>query len=797
MTFLDSLNPQQREAVEHTEGPLAIVAGAGSGKTRVVVSRITWLILKHGVRPESILAVTFTNKAAGEMRERVGRLLDENGCVGGATPLVSTFHSFCVRLLRRYGKRFAEVREGFAPNFSIFDKSDQLAVVKAAFRTVGAVGDLKPRKVLDKISRAKSLGRPGAAVSLRGKDAAETGILNSIYKLYRDDLRASNALDFDDLLIEAIRLLDQLPEIREALQDRYRYLLVDEFQDTNRHQYEIVRLLAGSRRNVCVVGDEDQAIYSWRGANIGNILGFEMDFPSTRSIRLEQNYRSTSSILNAAAAVIERNSQRKGKRLWTDGPKGDLPVLLRSPDGLAEARAVVHEIGRLLNRDPKMRVGLLYRTNAQSRVFEEALRRNGRDYVLVGGVSFYERAEVKDMLAYLRAAVFPEHTVSLRRILNVPARGIGKTTLGRLQDLASREGLSLWQAIEESVDRQLVAPRARSALDRFRRLMARLRDTIAGRDLDFALAWIFDRTGYRQMLESDDSAESGSRLENVRELIVAARESVGRRETVEDFLDHAALVADSDGIDQAASILLLTLHNAKGLEFEAVAIVGMEETLLPHLRSIRAGDDAVEEERRLCYVGMTRARRHLILSHADRRSLYPGKPLDEMPPSRFLEEIPEHLRNARSSWGRASTSGWTSSWNRPPTRPDPKIPRAGSVPPASMKTHDSVSAVAGFFKDRGISIEAPPVPAAPAAPPIRSGPVRGRPGGDAPKLGQALKRLRTQGPFARGTRVRHEKFGVGVVRRRIGEGPRAKLTVYFSEYGLKKLVAGHPKLQEL
>lgn len=782
MTFLASLNPQQREAVEHADGPLLVVAGAGSGKTRVVVCRIAWLILERGVQPQAILGVTFTNKAAGEMRARVGRLLEENGHPAGAAPLVSTFHSFCARLLRRYGNRLGEVREGLGPGFSILGNSDQVAIVKAALKEIGAdAGDLKPRRVLGAISRAKNLGGAGDAVELHGADSAESGILNRVYKLYRESLVAANALDFDDLLLEAVRLLRSFPEIREALQDRYRHLLVDEFQDTNRPQYELVRMLAGTRRNVCVVGDQDQAIYSWRGADIGNILGFEQDFPAARRIHLEQNYRSSGNILKAATAVVANNTQRKAKRLWTDGPEGDRPVLLRSSDAHAEARAVVHHIEGLLDADPQMRVGVLYRTNAQSRLIEQALRQAGRQFAVVGGPAFYERAEVKNLLAYLRAALSPGDAVSLQRILNVPARGIGRSTLGRLQEIASRGDLTLWQAIGQAVDLQLVAPRARAALDRFRKLMARLRRTAASGNLRFTLERIFEETGYRQMLESDESPESRSRLENIRELIIAAQESADCGESLEDFLDQAALVADSDGIDTGARILLLTLHVAKGLEFPAVAMVGMEETLLPHRRSLGAGDDALEEERRLCYVGMTRARRHLILSHAASRRLYPRSPAEEMLPSRFLGEIPADLLDDRSPWQRRVEA-------------EKAVHRTATVRATSMETHNSVSAVAGFFKERGIHVEMEPAPAGRRA---QARPVRTQPPRGAPRLGRALRDLRRQGPFASGTRVRHSKFGVGVVRRREGEGPRAKLSVYFDSHGMKKLVAGYANLQEL
>ena len=801
MTILASLNSQQREAVEHTEGPLLILAGAGSGKTRVVVSRIAYLILAKGVPPEAILGVTFTNKAAGEMRDRVRRLLDENGLSERAAPAVSTFHSFCLRLLRRYGQALEEVRPGFSTSFLIFDESDQLAVVKTAFQEIGPRAEgLNPKTVLGAISRAKN--RDGDCTELKGRDSAESWALTRVFELYRDALLAANALDFDDLLLEAVRLLESFANIRETLQDRYRYLLVDEFQDTNRSQYEIVRLLAGTRRNVCVVGDDDQAIYSWRGADIGNILGFETDFPSSKVIRFEQNYRSTRSILRAAAAVVERNKQRKGKRLWTDGPEGGRPVVFRVSDGHAEARCVAREIGRLLDEDPEVRVGILYRTNAQSRLFEEALRQEGRDFLLVGGVAFYQRAEVKDLLAYLRAAVSPDDAVSLRRIVNVPARGIGKSTLKRLGEIASGEGLSLWRAIEEAADRRLLAARARTALDRFRQLMAELRERVENDDVEAVLEWVFEETGYRRMLESDESSEARSRLENVQELVIAARETVERGGSLEDFLDHAALVADSDGIDQAAPILLMTLHTAKGLEFPAVAMVGMEETLLPHARSLAAGENAIEEERRLCYVGMTRARRHLLLSCAESRRQYGGSSPMRMLPSRFLNEIPGEMLDDRSprKWQHEPSRGLGEFMPLGQGAESVRAPRRSNlVATAGIETHDSVAAVADFFRGKGISADLSETSGSSVGQrsSARAGSVASAAGRATPRLGQALKELRKQGPFARGTRVRHQKFGIGVVERRDGEGPSAKLSVHFRNHGLKRLVAGYADLQEL
>ena len=524
MSLLASLNPQQREAVEHTDGPLLLLAGAGSGKTRVVVTRAAYLIAEKGVSPRSILAVTFTNKAAGEMRERVGLLLEQQGLAHCGLPTVSTFHAFCARLLRRYGEPLADYRRGFTTKFLIVDSADQLSVVKDVTKKLGVEPEfIKPREALSAISRAKNqrLARIGKAntVDERVKE------LNRIFKGYEDALLAANALDFDDLLLEAVRLLERSESVRNAVRERFRYLMVDEYQDTNRPQYELMLLLAEPAHNVCVVGDEDQSIYSWRGADIGNILGFERDFPNAKVIRLEQNYRSTRHILDAAGAVVAHNKQRKGKRLWTDRLEGSPIVLYCTSSGGTEARYVADSVRQLLARDSEMQIGVLYRTNAQSRLIEDALRREHLDYVLVGAVAFYQRKEIKDLLAYIRVGLSPEDSVSLARIINVPARSIGKSTLGLLGNYADERGLTLWQAIEEMVDGRKLSTRAVASLTRFRELVVELRVEAATRDVASLLDWVLGRSGYRGMLDSDSSAEAETRRENVHELLVAAREA--------------------------------------------------------------------------------------------------------------------------------------------------------------------------------------------------------------------------------------------------------------------------------
>ena len=806
MALLASLNSRQREAVLHSEGPLLVLAGAGSGKTRVVVTRIAYLILERRVAPEAILAVTFTNKAAGEMRERVTRLLEEHGLESSAKPTVSTFHSFCVRLLRRFGSSLADLRKGFTPRFLIFDESDQLSVIKSASKELDIDSKfIKPSAARTAISKAKNLGRTSIGSPLHQN--AQTLALNQIFDLYQDKLLESNALDFDDLLLEAVNLLRSSERVREIVRAQYRYLMVDEYQDTNRPQYELMRLLAEPRCNVCVVGDEDQAIYSWRGADINNILGFEEDFQDAKIIRLEQNYRSTGSILRAASAVVECNVHRKGKRLWTAGPNGDLPALYCAWDGYGEARYVAQAMGEILDRDPTTRVGILYRTNSQSRLIEEALRREGREFTVVGGVAFYQRAEIKDLLSYLRVAVAPDDAVSLRRVINVPARGIGKSTLDRLQTYASQANVSLWRAIEHAVNRHVVPLRARIALRKFRKLITDLRARLEIDDLESLLGWLYVESNYRDMLETNDSAESESRIENIKELVVAAQEADRKGQSLHDFLDQSALVSDSDQIDQTARIQLMTLHTAKGLEFPAAAIVGMEEELLPHARSLDGNEEALEEERRLCYVGMTRARRYLLLTCAQQRRRFGAESPVEMAPSRFLEEIPRELLEDRSGarWGGMRGYGRAYAKSRGQTASSEPVAAYGTPSGeanADIATHDSVAAVADFFNQRGIETPEPihpkPASAPKAAPAATPRPwTQSRRRRAEPKLGQALKTLRGQGPFARGTRVKHKKFGVGVVRRREGEGPRAKLIVYFENYGLRKLVAGYANLLEV
>jgi DNA helicase-2/ATP-dependent DNA helicase PcrA len=765
MDFLEGLNPQQQEAVAHVRGPLLVLAGAGSGKTRVITHRIAHLIHKHRVPASAVLAVTFTNKAAGEMRDRVARLLGDHG--PGARPLVSTFHSFSVRLLRRDGTALASLRPGFTSAFTIYDEDDQLAVVKAVYRHVGLDEKFMPyRAALARISQAKNRQQTPEDLHRSATDprAARLAI---IYDEYEGRLRQANALDFDDLLLEAVRLLHHDPATRDLYNRRFEFLMIDEYQDTNRSQYQLMRLLTARQQNVCVVGDEDQSIYGWRGADIRNILDFEKDYPEARVIRLEQNYRSTGNILESAGAVVAHNRERKGKTLWTEAPAGASVGLYEAPDAEHEALFIADAIERLLAREPADRVAVLYRTNFQSRQIEEALRRYGRKYLVVGGFSFYQRAEVKDVLAYLKVLRSPQDSVNLLRIINTPARGIGKTTVEQVERFALERGLTVWSAMARLIEDQALGARAGAALGAFRALIGRLAAEAEGQTLDQVLRAILEQTGYRKMLENDASPEAESRLENLGELLNAATEAAARGEGVTEFLDHAALVSEADALDDRAAVSLLTAHNAKGLEFPVVFIAGLEEGLFPHSRSIPVAS-MLEEERRLCYVAMTRAQKRLFLTWARARRRFGSGELEPSTPSRFLSEIPASLTEDLDPERRARPVELTAErW---------EVRQSARRNAYTGKTYNSLDNIAQFFAERGMA--APRPPAAQATEPAEPAP--------------AVKRKRGLGV---GAVIRHPRYGQGTVLRREGEGEDAKITVSFPGYGLKKLIAKFAGIQ--
>ena len=905
--LLDHLNPEQRAAVEVTEGPLLILAGAGSGKTRVITHRIAWLIREKNVPPDTILAVTFTNKAASEMAERVNRLLGHSSLT---KPLIATFHSLCVRILRRDVEALMVGGKGITRSFAIFDENDQQGIVKQAMKRMGLdTKQLTPRTVLSRISWAKNHMVDPQEYFLESSDPNSERIAQ-IFKVYQDELRKNNAMDFDDLLLEAVRLLKASAEVRDRYQRRYRYILVDEYQDTNRPQYELMKLLAGEHKNVCAVGDEDQSIYSWRGADIGNILGFEQDFPNARIVRLEQNYRSTQIILEAAGAVVANNLRRKGKKLWTERQGGSLIGYYEAPDGENEALFIADKIQAFLRAQNSSEMpdggagqhcAVLYRTNSQSRLVEEALRRYNISYTMVGGFSFYERAEIKDLLAYLRLVRNPHDSMALQRVINTPARGIGKTSLESLERLALETGVSTWDAIRAAINNRLIPTRAVMAIESFRQLIL---DAQAMLDLDFAgklsadlveaedtdtsfgfgssesepespdledveahfggdenqmalldkshfsetpsapsrpflqmpkpdepempeaprtrgvgsdssgsneptrpegfrkpgdsatlpelIRFLIDRTGYIKALEAEGTPEAFSRIENLKELANAAHDAEERGETLADFLDHAALASDTDQFDPDSRVTLMTLHAAKGLEFPLVFLAGLEEGLFPHSRTL-SNPEELEEERRLCYVGMTRAMNTLILTRAHYRRRY-GNDMPEMSiPSRFLEEVPsqlvENLGGRSPAW---STPAYGA--NRRRTGSDDEegrhfnyedesqdVPRTTAAalstdrvsPPKGKSPEGSIDNIARFFGSKATA-----------------GRQFARPSMDIPTPNGATG-------LRKGQRVMHAKYGEGRVLMREGDGEDAKLTVLFARHGMKKLMEKFANLKKI
>ncbi len=912
--LLDKLNPQQRAGVEAVDGPVLLLAGAGSGKTRVITHRIAYLIEERGVAPDSILAVTFTNKASKEMAERVDKLLGHSSL---AKPLLCTFHSFCVRVLRRDIEAMRVGNVGLTKTFAIYDETDQQAVVKQALKRL-ALDDkqLKPRVALGRISWAKNHMIDPQEYFLASTNPLEERIAH-IYEIYRKELAKANALDFDDLLLETVRLLKSSSEVRERYNRRFRYILIDEYQDTNRPQYELMKLLAGAEHNVCVVGDEDQSIYSWRGADIKNILEFEKDFPEVRTIRLEQNYRSSQVILEAASAVVKNNIQRKGKELWTAREGGSLIGYYEAPDGENEALFIADRVQKYLRaageQEDLPRCAVLYRTNSQSRLVEEALRRYAIQYTMVGGFSFYERSEVKDLLSYLKLVQNPADSIALARVINAPARGIGKTTLETLERLALETGTSTWAAISQAIAERLLPQRALTALEGFRRLIEDARamlgagfaekltedlegagdagsgdatldasaeaaldasfNTSFDTSFDFGepsgsysdpgmsgdpppedegsatgfdpatfnpfldeaappkkhaaaspvtpfnkipaerpafrrsgdaatlpelIKFLNDRSGYIRALEDEGTPESFSRIENLKELANAAQDAQERGETLADFLDHAALVSDVDKYNPDSRVTLMTLHAAKGLEFPLVFLSGMEEGLFPHSRTF-TDPTQLEEERRLCYVGMTRAMDTLILTRARYRRRYGSDMPEASTPSRFLEEVPAHLMEdlgspqQRPAWSSSYGTSYGGNQYGGPRRKDADFEgdrhysyededqsgrasaKSGTARSATAPTRktDSIDNIAQFFAARNTP-----------------GKKFERPGPDIPEPAGKTG-LRT------GQRVRHPKYGEGVIFRREGDGEDAKITVQFSNHGGKKLVEKCAQLERL
>jgi DNA helicase-2/ATP-dependent DNA helicase PcrA len=874
--FLSSLNEQQRIAVENTEGSLLILAGAGSGKTRVIAHRIAYLIAEKGVAPWNILAVTFTNKAAQEMRQRVQRLLKDQEL--SSMPLVSTFHSLCVRILRQ---DIEKLNDKYTRTFTIYDQDDSLRLIKNCIKDLGYdEKHLGLRATQSAISSAKNRGEDVEAFAARADYVDERRAAQArVYATYEERLHANNALDFDDLMIKTVRLLRQVPDVREKYNNKFRYILVDEYQDTNSLQFALISLLTEKQQNIAVVGDEDQSIYKWRGADITNILNFEHHFQNTKTIRLEQNYRSTQTILDVAGAVVKHNVERKGKNLWTSNPRGDRVRYFQAFDAESEARFVAGKILEHRNEEYDLRAAVLYRTNSQSRVFEESMRRAGLQYNIVGGFSFYERMEVRDIIAYLKLALNPNDSIALQRVINSPPRGIGKQTVEEVTRRANDYGLSLWETIALVIEKpENLSMRAVSALKSFRRIITKLGEMsgvvhgpgdaeIRGHGetyisesprppisvspvspvSDIVKAAIFE-TGYENALKSEKTDEAEARLENLQELVNAAVDYDEQGiEGLREFIDHSALVSDTDQYKGDAPVTLMTAHSAKGLEFPLVFIVGLEDGLFPHSRS--ATDPAeLEEERRLCYVAMTRAERFLYVTHAMKRRVYGEELASE--PSQFLNEMPLDLIEDLSrgnSWLSYARGSSTIDYEHGEYR------RAASAGGSYQsgdesgyrkerkkfegKTYDSVDSIAEFFKQRATqlgntsgSFQSTRERADEAKLKVkeeRKSWDRGRParnerdrGRDdrgssstvredfsssqsqkskvqSPELETRNSKLETSAAdFVPGSYVKHAKYGRGLVLRREGVGDSLKLTVTFPGYGQKKLIEKYAGLEK-
>lgn len=710
----DKLNPSQSEAVSHPGGPVLVLAGAGSGKTRILTERIAHLIGNRGESPSGILAVTFTNKAANEMKERLRRLIGP--ATGGLW--LGTFHSVCLRILKRDIKHLG----GFRQDFVIYDDGDQLKLVKACMERLG-IGEkeMEPRSVRARIDGAKNKGLDPEEAGRRAYDERIT----KIYALYEDELRKLNALDFGDLLYVTVRLFHVKPEVLRHYQETFRHVLVDEYQDTNHVQYRIVRMLSGKHRNIFVVGDDNQSIYGWRGADITNILNFERDYPEASVIKLEKNYRSTKTILGAANGLIRKNQNRHEKNLWTDNPEGEKIQYYAAYDDRDEARYVAREIEALVKNSARTYrdAAVFYRTNNQSRIIEEELVRNGVPYTIVGGVGFYQRAEIKDVMAYLRVIANPLDDLSLKRIVNVPPRGIGKGTVEKLEETAKKEGISLLDAMRKALDDRLLPSRASMNLGRFLEMMTRLIGYGEKYEIGKLLDLVLQETGYLDLLEKDEE-----RRENVGEILnlAAEFEKESERAWLRDFLDTVTLASDVDSYNEKDDrVALMTLHSAKGLEFPLAFIIGLEENLIPHFNSAKDGE--IEEERRLFYVGLTRAKEKVYISSAARRRVF-GK--EERPaPSRFLSEIPKELVEWRSMYGTSF----------------------------------------GEFEERDYDAEKK----------------------ERAKTPGKSRRVENGSRYRVGQMIEHPSFGHGTIKRVEGSGEKAKVTVMFPGYGIKKIIASY------
>ena len=775
---VQKLNPPQRDAVQATEGPLLIMAGAGSGKTRVLTHRIAYLIEKRRVAPWSILAITFTNKAAREMQDRVGSLIGPTG----RDIWVSTFHSMCVRILRRDINRI-----GYNSSFSILDSGDQLSVVRNCMKDLNIdTKKVEPKAVQASISSAKNeLIDVQRYEQKAGSDYFES-IVAKVYASYQKRLKSNNSLDFDDLIMMTIKLFTDVPEVLDFYQNKFRYIHVDEYQDTNRAQYMLCNMLADKHHNICVVGDSDQSIYRWRGADITNILNFESDYPEARTIMLEQNYRSTANILDAANAVIKLNTGRKPKKLWTDQGAGELIQLYQADSEHDEGYFVTGEIRKNVNSGSRFSDhAILYRTNAQSRIIEEILIKSDIPYQIVGGIKFYDRKEIKDLLGYLKLVSNPDDDISLNRIINVPKRGIGDTTLGKLSEEAARRGTSIFRVLNDLGDVE-VNGRTRTLLREFYEMIDNLTRMVEYLSVTELTEKVLELSQYRMELQRENTLESKARIENIDEFLSVTMDFEERNEdrTLVSFLTDLALIADIDSMDKDKedadkpndAVVLMTMHSAKGLEFPIVFIIGMEETVFPHSRALNDNEE-LEEERRLAYVGITRAEKRLYLTCARMRTLF-GRTSSNMP-SRFLGEIPDSVKAggspARMGGGRygggaasqsaAGSAGYTPSFG---------VSRAGARPPAMAGGRAAAPSGGGG----GVRVSTP-MDAARAA------------GGSAPPGG-------APDGYAAGDRVAHGKWGEGTVVAVKGTGKDMELQIAFpAPVGIKRLLAGFAPITKL
>lgn len=721
--FSDELNPQQLQAVEKVDGPLMVVAGAGSGKTRAITYRIMYMIQEKNVDPENILAITFTNKAAQEMRERVrDKLVSQD-----RHPWVSTFHSLCLKLLRQHLNV-----EGYSREFVIYDAQDQLSLIKKCMKEAEVNDDaFPPKAILNHISGFKNDYLLPEHINIDALAYGHKLKAAHVYPHYQHALKQNNALDFDDLLMMTVKMFRDDSALCDKYNDRFRYVLVDEFQDTNVTQYHLIQLLTRNHQNICVVGDDDQSIYRWRGANIENIMNFERDFPGTTVVKLEENYRSTQNILNAAGAVVRENATRKEKTLWTKNEAGGPILYYRAGDEVDEARTICERLQIWVEEDGLSfnDMAILYRTNAQSRVVEDQLRALNIPYQVIGGLKFYERREVKDILAYLRVVLNPVDSISLKRIINVPTRGIGKTSIDKVEAQCAASGISLLDGFRQAGEKGWVGTGPAKKISQFVSMIDRFQEVFQQNSPLDLLQEVFERTGYVAMLQHENTIESKGRLENLNELYSALEQFVetDKKGTLQDFLDTTTLVADLDSFDDSRGVLpLMTLHTCKGLEFEVVCIIGVENGLLPHASSM-ASNEEYEEERRLCYVGFTRAKKRLMITNARRRRIF-GNTFT-YPPSDFLAAVPRDIMEIETSYESPVSTGNT------------------------------------YYKE-----EAPPT-----IPPGRS-------------------TTNAHMDYGIGTKVLHPKFGSGVVVNREGSEDELKIVVFFKKAGKKKLAVNHANL---